>query len=229
VPPACGRFRAGLLIEKRPAGPWLQVRPGNCAYGIGEAVAAALPAGETTGEACAGAVAGDDAGDDCAFPGAGEVCVGWSFISSRRKALLATLWCEYRTDSANVSAKNVPASHVVNFTSTFVVCAPKMFSVTPAPKAAPRPSLFGRCIRMTRIIRLATSTKSTRQKLISRLIGEAKYGQSIGRSKRRTSNVKAQSRSATRARRLLDFVPNRIQLMQFHFAQFPAAPFEFVL
>ena len=60
-------------------------------YDFGEPVGSALAAGETTGEACAGAVPGDAPGDDCAVGGAGEVCAGWFFISSRRKALLATL------------------------------------------------------------------------------------------------------------------------------------------
>ena len=76
------------------AGPWLQVPRGLAGYDFGEPAGAALAAGETAGEACAGVVAGDDPGDDCAFTGAGEVCAGWFFISSRRKALLATLWCE---------------------------------------------------------------------------------------------------------------------------------------
>jgi len=61
-------------------------------YDFGEAVGAALAAGETAGEASAGVVAADAAGDVCAPIGAGEVCAGWFFISSRRKALLATLW-----------------------------------------------------------------------------------------------------------------------------------------
>lgn len=52
----------------------------------------------------------------------------------------------------------MPASQPVIFVSTFVVCAPKMLSVTPPPKAAPRPSLFGRCIRMIKIISNVTST-----------------------------------------------------------------------
>ena len=88
-------------------------------------------------------------------------------------------------------AKNIPASHVVNFTNTFVVCAPKMFSVTPAPKAAPRPSLFGRCIRITRIIRPATTTKSTRQKLISRFIGMRNMAKGWGEA----NDVQAMSKS----------------------------------
>ncbi len=66
---------------------------GLAGYDFGEPVGAALAAGETAGEACAGVVPGDDPGDDCAPAGAGEVCAGCVFISSRRKALLATLWC----------------------------------------------------------------------------------------------------------------------------------------
>jgi len=66
----------------------------SAGYGFGEPVGAVVAAGETVGETCAGVVAGDDAGDDFGPAGAGEVCVaGWFFISSRRNALLATLWC----------------------------------------------------------------------------------------------------------------------------------------
>ena len=62
-------------------------------YDFGEAVGAAVAAGETADEASVGVVAGDNAGDVCAPIAAGEVCAGCVFISSRRKALLATLWC----------------------------------------------------------------------------------------------------------------------------------------
>jgi len=66
----------------------------SAGYGFGEPVGAVVAAGdaagETVGETCAGVVAGDDFGP----AGAGEVCdAGWFFISSRRNALLATLWC----------------------------------------------------------------------------------------------------------------------------------------
>jgi hypothetical protein len=57
-----------------------------------------------------------------------------------------------------VSAKKTPASHAVIFTSTLVVCAPKIFSVTPPPKAAPKPSLRGRCIKMKSNMSSATKT-----------------------------------------------------------------------
>jgi len=65
----------------------------------------------------------------------------------------------------------MPAIQVVNFTNTFVVCAPKIFSVTPPPNAAPRPSLFGRCIKITNTMSNATRTKSARNRLIRRFIG----------------------------------------------------------
>jgi len=66
--------------------------------------------------------------------------------------------CEYKIDNKNVSAKKIPVSQPVNLTSTLVVWAPKIFSVTPPPKAAPSPSLLGRCIKMTSSIKSATST-----------------------------------------------------------------------
>ena len=79
--------------------------------------------------------------------------------------------CALRIEMANVTAKNMPASHVVNFTNTLVVCAPKRFSVTPPPNAAPKPSLFGLCIRITNSMRTDTRTKKTSNKLIKRFIG----------------------------------------------------------
>ena len=59
--------------------------------------------------------------------------------------------------------KKMLASQVVAVVRTFVVCAPKIFSVTPPPKAAPRPSLFGRCIRMTNIMRSANERLENEQ------------------------------------------------------------------
>src|SRR5262249_45390868 len=80
------------------------------------------------------------------------------FNNSCRNPVSRLVLCGYKTDNAKGSRKKIPASQAVNFTRTFVVCAPKIFSVTPAPNAAPRPSLFGRCIKMTSSIRSATST-----------------------------------------------------------------------
>jgi hypothetical protein len=42
---------------------------------------------------------------------------------------------------------------------TVVVCAPKIFSVIPEPKAAPNPSLRGRCIRITKVSSTQTITR----------------------------------------------------------------------
>lgn len=91
--------------------------------------------------------------------------------NSRRSALLPALRCAYKIDNPKVSRKKKPASQAVNFTSTFVVCAPKMFSVTPAPNAAPKPSLLGRCIKMTSTMSKATTTQSARRTLIKIGIG----------------------------------------------------------
>jgi len=71
----------------------------------------------------------------------------------------------------NVTMKKIPASQAVNFTSTFVVCAPKIFSVTAPPNAAPSPSLFGRCIKITSTMSNATSTHTARSRLIRIDIG----------------------------------------------------------
>lgn len=63
------------------------------------------------------------------------------------------------------------ASQPVIFVSTLVVWAPKIFSVTPPPNAAPRPSLFGRCIRITSIMSMALKMKTPFRILIKRSIG----------------------------------------------------------
>jgi hypothetical protein len=140
-----------------------------CAGGVGEATGLALPAGRTPAPESG---AGDELGDGCAAAGVGEVAPAvCCFINSRRNALLPALWRAYKIDNANVSAKKMPASQAVNFTSTFVVCAPKIFSVTPPPNAAPKPSLFGRCIKITSIISNATSIHMARRMLIKIDIG----------------------------------------------------------
>ena len=43
---------------------------------------------------------------------------------------------------------------------TVVVCAPKIFSVIPEPKAAPNPSLRGRCMRTTKVSSMQTITRT---------------------------------------------------------------------
>ena len=42
---------------------------------------------------------------------------------------------------------------------TVVVCAPNIFSVIPEPKAAPNPSLRGRCMRTTKVSSTQTITR----------------------------------------------------------------------
>ena len=94
-------------------------------------------------------------GDGTAFVAGAVACV---FINSCRTALFVVPLCEYKIDRTKVSMKKMAASQLVIFVSTLVVWAPKMFSVTPPPNAAPRPSLFGRCIKITRVMSNAVRT-----------------------------------------------------------------------
>src|SRR5207248_4436842 len=119
------------------------------------------------------------------------------FNNSLRNPVSRLVLCAYKIDNTKVSVKKMPVSQAVNFTSTFVVCAPKIFSVTPPPKAAPKPSLFGRCIKMTSTIKSATRTYIASRKFIRICIGDVEYGQSRRRSNRSS---------------LLDLVPNLVQL-----------------
>jgi hypothetical protein len=170
---------------------------------------------------------------DCAGEVAGAACC---FISSRRNALSpAVPRCAYKTDNPNVSAKKMPANQVVNFTRTFVVCAPKMFSVTPPPNAAPKPSLFGRCIKITSTMSRATRTKNTDNRLIRRFIGA---GISLKKREKQTLNAErptfnSQSfgvgRWAFSVGRLFNLLPNRIHLGKVDVAQFFAAQLQFAL
>jgi len=208
------RVFGGAHGVKRPTPPFAYRQGGSplhavsVFYGFGEADGATVPTGNTPApeSGAAGEEAGEAlAGEGVAPAGAGEVCgAPCVFMSSRRKALLAVLWCAYRTDKAKVSTKNIAASHVVNFTNTLVVCAPKIFSVTPAPNAAPKPSLFGRCIRMTRTISTATSAKSTRQRLIKRFIGRRNISKETrqANAQRSTANLEFQKTSALSVGRL---------------------------
>ena len=93
------------------------------------------------------------------------------FINSRRRALSPLVFFAYKIDKANVSTKKNPANQPVNFTSTLVVCAPKMFSVIAPPNAAPKPSLFGRCIKMTSTISSAIMHQIVNRTLIRIDIG----------------------------------------------------------
>jgi len=96
-----------------------------------------------------------DAEDEAGDVPAGAVCC---FISSRRSALSPLVLCAYKIERTKVSPKKIAANQAVILTRTLVVCAPKIFSVTPPPKAAPKPSLRGRCIKITSNISSATIT-----------------------------------------------------------------------
>lgn len=63
-----------------------------------------------------------------------------------------------RMESRRVIEKKATPIHVVNLARTFVVWEPKTLSVRPPPKADPKPSLRGRCMRTTRIIKIQTKT-----------------------------------------------------------------------
>jgi hypothetical protein len=73
-----------------------------------------------------------------------------------------------RMESRRVIEKKATPIHVVNFARTFVVCDPKTLSVRPPPKADPKPSLRGRCMRTTRIIN--TQTKTCRPMRMGKII-----------------------------------------------------------
>lgn len=64
-------------------------------------------------------------------------------------------------EMAAVTIKKTMPRLRVNFCRTVVVCAPKRLSVMPPPKAAPKPSFFGRCISTSRIKSSATRTSIT--------------------------------------------------------------------
>ena len=127
-----------------PERPQLILRPSSESQLAGDAAGEAAGAGVGWASA-AGTAAGDAAGDALAW-GIGAFRSD-SWIDVFAPALFAV-----RIDSSSVIPKNATASHVVNLTSTFVVWAPKRFSVIPPPNAAPRPSLRGRCIRTTKTI-----------------------------------------------------------------------------
>src|SRR2546421_7758278 len=177
-----------------------------------------------------GDLVGEEPGEVWVVAGGGEVAgAACFFISPRGSALSPPVpRCAYKTDNPNVRAKKMPASQVVNFTSTFVVCAPKIFSVTPPPNAAPKPSLFGRCIKITSIMSSATRTKNTDSRLIRRFIGARNMSETAAEAnaQRPTSNSET---SALGVRRFLDLIPNRVQLSKIDLAQFLAPGLQFVL
>src|SRR3954469_852889 len=90
-----------------------------------------------------------------------------------------------------------------------------MFSVTPPPKAAPRPSLFGLCIRITRIMRRATIAQIESNAVMRIDMGTGNMP-SKGSSARNLSNV------------LLHPVPDGIEFREIGLAQFLARGLQFL-
>jgi hypothetical protein len=75
---------------------------------------------------------------------------------SRTPTLRSLLCLAVSTVRSKVSPKKIHPRYTVALVSTVAVWAPKMFSVTPLPKAAPNPSFFGRCISTTSVSRIQT-------------------------------------------------------------------------
>src|SRR3954447_2648439 len=70
----------------------------------------------------------------------------------------------------------MPPSQRVSFARTCVVWVPKRPSVTPPPKAAPSPSLRGRCMRTSRMMKRQTITLIVSRALIRYGMAGAEYG-----------------------------------------------------
>ncbi len=112
------------------------------------------PAGAVTGEPGAPGV-----------PETGGVA-GALLVDVGRLLLVPRLFLAITTARAIQQAKNSTVRRVVSFCSTFVVWAPHIWSVTPAPKAAPSPSCLGRCINTSRMSNaLTTTTARVRMKI----------------------------------------------------------------
>lgn len=67
----------------------------------------------------------------------------------------------FNTASKTADERKMVASQTVPFCRTSVVWAPARESIIPPPKAAPRPSCLGRCIRTMRMSRILTITITT--------------------------------------------------------------------
>ncbi len=83
---------------------------------------------------------------------------------------LCFCWRPTRTARIKVITKKIIARVTVAFWSTFDVCAPNIWSVTPPPNAAPRPSCFGLCIKTMRTINKQTIAKIAVRLHIKKLI-----------------------------------------------------------
>lgn len=104
---------------------------------------------------------------DAAGAGAGVAAgSGAVALSCRWASLFIDVAFTWSHESRAVRIKNATPSARVIFCSTLVVCAPNMFSVIPPPKAAPSPSLFGRCMSTTRMSSRLTMMRRTRRMLM---------------------------------------------------------------
>ena len=85
-------------------------------------------------------------------------------------ALLCFCCFPTRTARSKVITKKIIARVTVAFCSTFDVCAPNIWSVTPPPNAAPRPSCFGFCIKTIKTINKQTIAKIAVRLIIKKVI-----------------------------------------------------------
>ena len=84
--------------------------------------------------------------------------------------LLCSCCFPTRTARLKVITKKIIARVTVAFCSTFEVCAPNIWSVTPPPNAAPKPSCLGFCIKTMRTINKQTIAKIAVRLHIKKLI-----------------------------------------------------------
>lgn len=83
-----------------------------------------------------------------------------------------------------VVIKKMVPNHVVIFVSTFPVLEPKRVSVTALPKAVPKPSLRGRCIKTIKVSRMQTTIWTASKKPIKMsIIRKLAVTERLGRRK----------------------------------------------
>ena len=128
------------------------------AAGLLAGAAAGLSAGFTVTEPAGVVVVVAAAGAGAGVAGA-AVCVTGGAVKSL-SPLLALCFLDTRVARLSVTMNRAAASQPVPFCRTFVVWAPHIWLATPSPKAAPRPSCRGRCMRMMRTRSRQTSTST---------------------------------------------------------------------
>jgi len=118
-------------------------------------------AGGVTFTAPTGAVVGVVAAAGAGVAGAAGVTAAAGGAVKSLSAFVPLFFFAISEASTTVMMNRPAASQPVPFCSTLVVCTPKAALVTPSPKAAPRPSWRGRCMRMIRMRSRQTSTSRT--------------------------------------------------------------------